>query len=80
MIPTQITVEAIYEDGVLRPTRPLPLTSQQRVTLIVQLPGQRQWPENAAAIYQEIEVDDRNTAEKMMGTLAETWPRSQERP
>ncbi len=33
-----ITVEAVYEDGVLRPTQPLPLKEHERVLLQIQ-PG-----------------------------------------
>lgn len=74
-----ITVEAIFENGILRPTQPLALSSSQRVTLIIQIHGQsKTWPENAAAIYQEIEAADRNLAEKMLETIAETWPQHQE--
>ena len=31
-----LTVEAIYENGVLKPTQPLPLTEHQRVRITVQ--------------------------------------------
>lgn len=30
-----LTVEAVYENGVLKPVRPLPLPEQQRVQVIV---------------------------------------------
>jgi predicted DNA-binding antitoxin AbrB/MazE fold protein len=29
-------IEAVYENGVLKPDRPLPLTEHQRVTVVVQ--------------------------------------------
>jgi predicted DNA-binding antitoxin AbrB/MazE fold protein len=31
-----ITVEAVYEDGVLKPTRPLPLKEHEKVQVTVQ--------------------------------------------
>ncbi|MFO0970549.1 MAG: antitoxin family protein [Gemmataceae bacterium] len=31
-----ITVEAVYENGLLKPTRPLPLQEHQKVVIIVQ--------------------------------------------
>ena len=30
-----ITIEAVYEDGVLKPARPLPLKEQEKVTVTV---------------------------------------------
>ena len=35
------TVEAIYENGVLRPTQPLPLKEHDKVRITVQLPAGR---------------------------------------
>jgi predicted DNA-binding antitoxin AbrB/MazE fold protein len=32
-----LTIEAIYEDGVLKPAKPLPFKERERVTLTVQL-------------------------------------------
>ena len=42
---TTITIEATFEDGVLRPAQPLPLAQHQRVTISgqVQAPA-RAWP------------------------------------
>ncbi len=34
-----IKVDAVFEDGVFRPTHPLPIAAHQRVTLIVQFPA-----------------------------------------
>ena len=34
------TLEAIYEDGLLRLARPLPLPSQSRVTVTVETPAE----------------------------------------
>jgi predicted DNA-binding antitoxin AbrB/MazE fold protein len=35
------TVEAVFENGVLRPLEPMPLTDGQRVTITIQLPDSR---------------------------------------
>ncbi|HUQ72356.1 MAG TPA: antitoxin family protein [Planctomycetaceae bacterium] len=48
------TVEAIYENGVLRPLQPLPLKEDQRVTVTVEEPqpdqeAMRAWLERLAA-------------------------------
>ena len=76
-----ITVEAIFEDGVLRPVQPLPLTPRQRVTLTVQVPRDPvTWPEEVAAIYQEIAEEDRRLAEAMLPAVRETWPPAEEKP
>lgn len=36
-----LEIEAVYENGVLKLDRPLPLQEQQRVKLTVQVPGSR---------------------------------------
>jgi predicted DNA-binding antitoxin AbrB/MazE fold protein len=57
---TTFTVTATFEDGVLRPDRPLPLAPQQRVTLVVQISeAVEEWPEDVAEIYREIAEEDR---------------------
>ena len=43
-----ITVEAIYENGVLKPAQPLPLQEQQRVRLTVETPNN--WVEATAGL------------------------------
>ncbi len=43
-----ITVEAVYENGVLKPTEPLPLKEQERVHLTVET--HRSWVEETAGI------------------------------
>jgi predicted DNA-binding antitoxin AbrB/MazE fold protein len=61
-----ISVEAVFENGVLRPVRPLPLRANQRITITFQLPETRvTWPDDVAAIYQEIAAEDRRLAEAM---------------
>jgi predicted DNA-binding antitoxin AbrB/MazE fold protein len=81
MSTNSVTVEAIFEDGVLRPVRALPLSNHQKVTLTVHLPSETaNWPDDVAAIYQEIAADDRRLAEAMLPTLRETWPASEAQP
>lgn len=75
-----LSVEAVFENGVLRPVRPLPLRPQQRVTITLQLPETVSWPDDVAAIYQEIADEDRRLAEAMLPTVRETWPASEEQP
>jgi predicted DNA-binding antitoxin AbrB/MazE fold protein len=43
-----LTVEAVYENGVLKPTQPLPLKEHERVTITVQ-PGPT-WVEQTAGL------------------------------
>jgi predicted DNA-binding antitoxin AbrB/MazE fold protein len=70
-----ITVEAVFEDGILRPVQPLPLRPQQRVTITLQLStADIAWPEDVAAIYREIADEDRRLAEAMLPAVQETWP------
>jgi predicted DNA-binding antitoxin AbrB/MazE fold protein len=81
MASNTITVEAVFEDGVLRPLEPLSLPARQRVTLIVQVPnGAREWPDDVAAIYQEIAADDRRLAGALLSTVQRTWPAGEEQP
>ena len=76
-----ITVEAIFDNGVLRPIRPLPLAANQRVTITVQVPAEeRTWPPDVAAVYQEIAEEDRRLAAAMLSTVRETWPAGEEKP
>ena len=75
MSATALTVTATFENGVLRPDRPLPLAPRQRVTLVVQIPeAADQWPENVAEIYREIAEEDRRLAADMFSTVRETRP------
>lgn len=75
------TVEAVFENGVLRPMQPLPLASRQHVTVTVRVPeASGVWPEDVASIYQEIAAEDRRLAEAMVTNVRETWPASEERP
>ena len=81
MSSTALTVTAIFENGVLRPDQPLPLTPRQRVTLVVQIPEPTaDWPENVADIYREIADEDRRLTAAMFSTVRETWPVSEGQP
>lgn len=76
-----ITVDAVFENGLLRPLGPLPLAPSQRVTLTIRLSEARpDWPDDVAAIYQELAAEDRRLAEAMFGTVRETWPAGKEQP
>ena len=75
----KITVTATFEDGVLRPARPLPLAPGQQVTLVVQLSDEvGGWPDNVAEIYREIADEDRRLAGAMFSTVQETWPAAED--
>ena len=45
-----LTVEAIYENGVLKPTQPLPLREHERVQITVQTPSN--WVQETAGMIQ----------------------------
>jgi predicted DNA-binding antitoxin AbrB/MazE fold protein len=76
-----ITLEAVYDQGVLRPLEPLPLVPQQKVVITLELPADPdEWPADVASIYQEIADADRRLAEAMRPTLTETWPACETKP
>ena len=75
-----LTITAIFEDGVLRPDRALPLAPRQQVTLVLQLPAEeRLWPDNVAEIYRDLADEDRRLAEAMFPAVRETWPAAEDR-
>ena len=79
MTPTSFTVEAFFDQGVLRPVQPLPLAQDQRVTITVRLAEEvPDWPTEVAAIYQEMAEEDRRLAESMLPGVRETWPAREE--
>ena len=43
-----ITTDAVYENGVLKPTQPLPLKDQQRVQVTIQTPNN--WVQETAGL------------------------------
>ncbi len=72
---TSLSVMATFEDGVFRPDEPLLLAPHQRVTLLVQIPGETEaWPEDVADIYRAIAEEDRRLAAAMLPTVRDTWP------
>lgn len=76
-----LTVEAIFENGLLRPMQALPLQPNQRVRLVLEWgDAAKEWPSDTAAIYQEIAEEDRRLAAAMFPTVRETWPASEEQP
>jgi hypothetical protein len=78
---TTIIVEAVFDGTVLRPFRPLPLSPQQRVMVTISVPGTApDWPEDVAAIYGEINAEDRRLAEAAFPTVRQTWPPHGEGP
>lgn len=70
---TVLTVEAVYEDGVLRPVQPLPLNPDERVTITVRRGPTTDWPADTAEIYRETEAEDRKLAEAMWPGVKATW-------
>ena len=76
---TVISVEAVYEAGVLRPAEPLPLHPQDRVIIRVEVPGSRvTWPSNVADLYRELETEDRELTAQMWKASRPTWPSGDE--
>jgi predicted DNA-binding antitoxin AbrB/MazE fold protein len=43
-----LTVEAVYENGVLRPCEPLPLREQERVRIVIHVPSN--WVQETAGM------------------------------
>ena len=71
-----ITVEAVFQDGMLRPIQPLPLKSKQKVTVTIQwTSAEDPWPEDTEEIYRELAEEDRRLAESMRPIVKRTWPK-----
>jgi predicted DNA-binding antitoxin AbrB/MazE fold protein len=65
-----ITIDATYENGVLRPVRPLPFEERQRVEIIIRTP-------EAATEAEQPPVDARQAALKRLMSLelpVADWP------
>lgn len=78
---TSITIEAVYENGVFRPTQPLTVDLPSTVQLIVRIPrAARPWPADVAEIYQELAEEDRKLANSMWPHVAEAWPEEGDKP
>ena len=73
---TVITVDAVFEGGLLRPLESLPFGPNKRVTLRIDVPENDPiWPADTAEIYAELESDDREIAARMLGIVRESWPK-----
>ena len=76
-----IMIEAVFDGAVLRPVQPLNLVTNQRVSLIVEVPEETDaWPSDVASIYQELASEDRRYAANMWSTVQQTWPGGKESP
>jgi predicted DNA-binding antitoxin AbrB/MazE fold protein len=66
------SIEAIYEDGVLKPLVPLPLEEHQRVALTLSLPQaeDRGWLDVELLAQAEAHADDGVTLEMVRSALA----------
>lgn len=62
-------LQAIYENGVLRPLEPLALKELQQVTVTVTY-GQGSWPDTAFLKYLEAEADESVTIEQVRAALS----------
>jgi predicted DNA-binding antitoxin AbrB/MazE fold protein len=73
----EITVDAVFENGVFRPSQPVSLSSPQAVTLKIQVIDKKkvtEWPSDVAQIYRELADEDRKLAEAMIEHVRTTWP------
>jgi predicted DNA-binding antitoxin AbrB/MazE fold protein len=79
MSASTVTVEAVFENGLLRPLEALPLAQNQHVQITIRVPAKiRPWPKDVAAIYQETMEEDRRLAEAMVPLIRETWPKDED--
>lgn len=63
------TVEAVYENGVLRPLEALALRDNQRVTLTLSDQDERAWPDSKFLEYLDVEADDAVTLAQVRAAL-----------
>lgn len=72
---TVISVEAVFSDGVFRPTEELPLDANSRVLLRIEIPEASQlWPADVAEVYSDCETEDLKLAGEMFRGVPGTWP------
>ena len=64
------SLQAIYEQGVLRPLEPLPLQEHQQVTVTVSDQEEADWPDATFLRYLETQADDSVTLEQVRSALA----------
>jgi predicted DNA-binding antitoxin AbrB/MazE fold protein len=72
---TVLTVDAIYDAGVLRPVEALPFRPNERVTVRIDVPTvPREWPDDTDEIYREIAAEESSLANAMFGEVQRNWP------
>lgn len=54
---SNFTIDAVYENGVLRPVQPLSLKQDEHVTITVHGTTVTEWPDDTAEIYKELEAE-----------------------
>ncbi len=64
------SLEAVFENGVLRPLEPLSLKEQQNVTLTVSDQDDGDWLDSAFLRYLETQADESVTLEQVRAALA----------
>ena len=72
-------LEGVVHHGVIVPDDATALPEGVRVRIIPTLLEQpKRWPEDVAAIYQELAEQDRRLAESMFPAVRETWPENED--
>ena len=64
------SLQAVYEQGVLRPLEPLPLQEHQQVTVTVSDQEEADWLDATFLRYLEAQADDSVTLEQVRSALA----------
>jgi predicted DNA-binding antitoxin AbrB/MazE fold protein len=64
------SLQAIYENGVLRPLEPLTLKEHQQVTVTVSDPADGEWLDVTFLRYLETQADESVTIEQVRAALA----------
>ncbi len=73
---TVLTVDAIYDAGVLRPVEALPFRHNERVTMRIDVPlAPREWPDDTDEIYREIAAEELALANAMFDEVRRNWPK-----
>jgi len=64
------SLQAVYENGVLRPLEPLPLQERQQVTVTVSDHQEQDWVDTSFLRYLEAQADESVTLEQVRSALA----------
>jgi predicted DNA-binding antitoxin AbrB/MazE fold protein len=64
------SLQAIYEQGVLRPLEPLPFREQQEVTVTVSDEADGEWLDSAFLRHLELQADESISLERVRAGLA----------